>query len=135
VRKRRGRSQPIWIEQRDALAIHERLAALEGTTASLRDSGLLDSALARPRQLYAYGKKPGVIELSAAYLFGIVRNHPFVDGNKRVGFVVAMLFLELNGYAFTAAEEDAAQAVMAVAGGSLDEPGLITWLRANSQKR
>jgi len=97
-------SEPVWIEGRDALALHGRLLALDGGAAGVRDAGLLESALARPRQLHAYGEKPDIAEMAAAYVAGIVRNHPFFDGNKRTGFVVGALFLELNGYRFTAAE-------------------------------
>lgn len=101
----------------------------------MRDKGLLESALAQPRQLYTYGEKPSIQALAAAYLFGIVRNHPFVDGNKRTGFVIAVLFLELNSCTFLASQEDAAQAVMSLAEGTLDEAGLIAWLSENSKRR
>ena len=80
---------------------------------------MLQSALARPRQRFAYGSEPDAIALAATYTAGIVGNHPFVDGNKRTGFVVGILFLELNGYAFSASEEDAAQAVIQLAGGTI----------------
>ena len=125
-------SEPLWIDERDALALHDRLLALHGGAAGLRDGGLLQSALARPRQMRAYAAAPDAIDLAAAYTAGIVRNHPFIDGNKRVGFVVGILFLELNGYRFTASEADAAQAVLALAAGTLDEAGYARFLRANS---
>ncbi|MFZ3213813.1 MAG: type II toxin-antitoxin system death-on-curing family toxin, partial [Terriglobales bacterium] len=86
------------------------------------------------RQKRAYAETADVIDLAAAYTAGIVRNHPFVDGNKRTGFVVGILFLELNGYRFTASEEDATQAVMALAAGTLDEPGDCAFLRANASR-
>lgn len=124
--------EPVWIEERDALVLHDRLLALHGGASGVRDGGLLQSALARPRQHSAYAENPDVIDMAAAYTAGIVRNHPFVDGNKRTGFVVGILFLELNGYRFTASEEDATQAVMALAAGSLDEPGYSRFLRANT---
>jgi death on curing protein len=126
--------EPAWIDERDALALHGRLLALDGGQPGIRDAGLLQSALARPRQLQAYGKKPDVVALAAAYVAGIVRNHPFVDGNKRTGFVVGVLFLELNGYRFTATEESAAQAVMSLAAGSLGEAAFTSWMRANSKR-
>jgi death on curing protein len=97
------------------------------------DAGLLASAVARPRQIHAYGEKPDIVEMAAAYVAGIVRNHPFFDGNKRTGFVVGVLFLELNGYRFTAAEEDATQAVFGLAAGTMDEAGFGAWMRANSK--
>ena len=100
--------EPVWIDERDAVALHDRLLALEGGAAGLRDKGLLQSALARPQQLRAYQAGADVIQMAAAYTVGIVRDHPFVDGNKRTGFVVGVLFLELNGYRFVASEEDAA---------------------------
>ena len=123
--------EPIWIEEREALAIHGRLLALHGGAAGLRDRGLLESALARPRQLRAYGGDPDMIELAAAYAAGIIRNHPFMDGNKRTGFLLCALFLEINGYSFAASEEDATEAVMGLAVGAIDEPAFAAWLRAN----
>jgi death-on-curing protein len=124
--------EPIWIEERDTLTIHERLLALHGGASGLRDKALLSSALARPRQHLAYADNVDIISMSAAYTSGIVGNHPFVDGNKRTGFVIGVLFLELNGYRFTASEEDAAQAVISLAAGTLDEEGFITFLHANT---
>jgi len=125
-------TEPVWIEERDALALHDRLLALHGGAAGVRDTALLQSALARPRQVAAYARTPGIIDMAAAYTAGIVRNHPFIDGNKRTGFVVGVLFLELNGYRFTASEEDAAQAVLGLAAGTLDEQGYAAFLRANA---
>lgn len=123
--------EPIWVDERDALTLHDRLLALHGGAAGLRDHGLLKSALARPRQHFAYAESSDIIDMATAYTAGIVRNHPFVDGNKRTGFVVGILFLELNGYRFTASEEDAAQAVLNLAAGTLDEPGYTAFLRSN----
>jgi death-on-curing protein len=128
------RKEPIWIEQGDVLAIHDRLLAAHGGSPGLRDEGLLQSALARPRQHHAYADQPDVIEMAALYTAGIVRNHPFVDGNKRAGFVAGVLFLELNGFTFMASEEDAAQAVLGLAGGTLDEAAYTAWLHANSKR-
>jgi len=126
--------EPVWIDERDALTLHDRLVALHGGAAGLRDDTLLQSALARPKQQFAYAESPNIIEMAAAYTAGIVRNHPFVDGNKRTGFVVGILFLELNGYRFTAREEDAAQAVMELAAGNLNEKGYSAFLRANASR-
>jgi death-on-curing protein len=122
---------PLWIDECDALALHERLLSLHGGAEGLRDAGLLQSALVRPRHLDADGKAPDIVDLAAAYTAGIIGNHPFVDGNKRIGFVIGILFLELNGYRFTASEEDAAQAVLALAVGRLDEAAYASFLRAN----
>lgn len=127
-------TEPLWIEERDALMLHDRLLALHGGAAGLRDGGLLQSALARLRQMYAYADAPDVIDLAAAYTAGLVRNYPFIDGNKRTGFVVGILFLELNGIRFTASEADAAQAVLALAVGTFDEAGYAAFLGANSQR-
>jgi death on curing protein len=124
--------EPVWIEKRDALALHDRLLALHGGAAGLRNDHLLQSALARPQQLHAYGENPDAIDLAAAYIAGIVRNHPFLDGNKRTGFIVGVLFLELNGYRFAASEADATRAVFGLAAGSLDEAAFTVWMRANS---
>lgn len=125
-------TEPVWIEARDVLELHDRLLALDGGATGLRDDGLLQSALARPRQLYAYVNNPDLIDMAAAYTTGILRNHPFFDGNKRTGFVVGILFLELNGYNFTAAEEAATQAVIGLAAGTLDEAGYRAFLYANT---
>jgi death-on-curing protein len=95
---------------------------------------LLASAFARPQQQFASAASPDPIDMAAAYTAGIVRNHPFVDGNKRTGFLVGVLFLELNGFRFTAREEDAAQAVIGLAAGGLDESGYGAFLRANTRR-
>jgi death-on-curing protein len=126
--------EPVWIEERDALAIPDRLLAAHGGARGLRDEGLLQSALARPRQHHAYADSTDVVEMAALYTAGIVRNHPFMDGNKRTGFVVGILFLELNGFSFKASEEDATQAVLSLAAGTLDEAAFTAWLRANSKR-
>jgi len=99
----------------------------------VRDIGLLQSALSRPRHLHAYEKASGVIEMAAAYTAGILQNHPFIDANKRTGFVIGILFLELNGCRFKASEEAAARAVMGLAAGQLDEPTYAAFLRANTK--
>ena len=124
--------EPVWIDERDALALHDRLLALHGGAAGLRDDGLLKSAMARPQQHFAYAESPDIVDMAAAYTWGIVRNHPFLDGNKRTGFVVGVLFLELNGYRFNASEEDAAQMILELASGNLDEAGYIAFLRAHA---
>lgn len=127
--------EPQWLDERDALILHDRLLALHGGAAGVRDVGLLQSALARPRQRFAYADAPDVVELAASYTAGIVRNHPFTDGNKRTGFVIGILFLELNGHAFSASEEDAAQAIFALAAGAMDEAGYAVFLAANVRPR
>jgi death-on-curing protein len=124
---------PRWLLPEVVLALHERLLADFGGPEGVRDPGLLESALARPRNISRY-RPASIHELAAAYAFGIVKNHPFVDGNKRVGFAVAVLFLELNGYRFDAAQADAAVHTLALAAGDLSEHGFATWLRANSRR-
>ena len=123
--------EPVWIDLRDALAIHDRLLILYGGAEGLRDQTLLESALARPRQVYTYGDNPDLADLCTALMAGVVRNHPFVDGNKRTGFVLGVMFLELNGFDFVATEEDATQAVRLLAAGSLDEASFKNWLCDN----
>jgi death-on-curing protein len=109
------------------------MLALHGGAAGVRDSGLLESALARPRHQFAYAS-PSIIEMAAAYTGGIVQNHPFIDGNKRTGFVIGILFLEMNGLAFTASETEAAQAVLELAAGSIDETGFAAFLRDHAKR-
>lgn len=100
----------------------------------MRDRALVQSAMARPRQHFAYSESVDIPQLTALYTAAIVRNHPFFDGNKRTGFVIGVLFLELNGFEFKATEEDAAQAVMDLAAGRLEDPEYTRWLRENSRK-
>ncbi len=125
--------EPVWIDEADVLAIHDRVMAEHGGAPGLRDEALLKSAIARPRQHFAYADSPKIVEMAALYAAGIVRNHPFVDGNKRTGFVIGVLFLELNGYQFTATEEDATQAVLGLAAGRLREPEFTSWIAGNSR--
>lgn len=124
-------SGPLWIEEQETLLFHERLLVQHGGAMGVRDKGLLASALARPRQQAAYADMPDMASLAAAYTAGIVKNHPFVDGNKRTGFLVGILFLEMNGYRFAASQEIAANAVIMLAAGEMDERGYAAFLTAN----
>jgi len=124
---------PQWVLREAVLALHERLLAEFGGRDGLRDEGLLDSALEHPRQLFAYGK-PDLFDLAAAYAFGLVRNHPFVDGNKRIGFTTAILFLDLNGLRVTASEADAALNTLALAADELNQAAYSGWLRATCNR-
>lgn len=126
-------SEPVWIEDDLVLAIHDRLLVEHGGAGGVRDESLLQSALARPLNHIAYASSD-IIELAAKYTTGIVQNHPFIDGNKRTGFVIGVLFLELNGYQFTASEEAAAQAVLELAAGTIDENAFCKFLRANAKR-
>ena len=123
----------IWINETDTILIHERLLALNGGAVGIRDYGLLQSALARPQQFLNYSDHPTIIDLAASYIIGIVKNHPFIDGNKRVGFAVGILFMEMNGYTFTASANAATEAILAVASGDMKETGLGLFLKENSQ--
>jgi death-on-curing protein len=127
--------RPVWIDERDVLAVHDRLLALHGGAPGIRDHGLLESALARPRQHYSYAEGVDIIDMAALYTIAIVRNHPFVDGNKRAGFLAGILFLELNGFDFAAGEQAVVESVFALAAGDLDEAGYTTWLRSNAKRR
>lgn len=123
-------SKRVWIDDALVLAIHDRQIVEHGGAGGLRDESLLHSALGRPLHHLAYAGSDS-IELAAMYTAGIVQNHPFVDGNKRTGFVVGVLFLELNGYRFVANETAAAQAILELAAGTIDEMGFCAFLRAN----
>jgi death-on-curing protein len=123
-------SEPVWIDEALVLAIHDRQLVEHGGAAGLRDESLLYSALGRPLNHVAYAGAD-IVELAMLYTAGIVQNHPFLDGNKRTGFVIGVLFLELNGYRFAASEEAAAHAVIELAAGSIDEAGFCAFLRAN----
>jgi death-on-curing protein len=122
---------PVWILRETVLGLQEQLVARFGGASGLRDAGLLDSALARPQHLFAYGT-PTLFELAASYGYGLMKNHAFVDGNKRTGFTVAILFLELNGRSFGAAEADATVRTLALAAGEMSETEFAGWLEAHS---
>jgi len=109
-------------------ALHQEQLRLHGGAAGIRDSGLLDSALARPLQKEAYGD-PDIFDLAAAYLFGILKNHPFVDGNKRTGLAAADLFLYFNGYSLEAGQEDVIQLVLMVSTSEIAESGATAFFR------
>ncbi|MBV9741991.1 MAG: type II toxin-antitoxin system death-on-curing family toxin [Hyphomicrobiales bacterium] len=123
--------EPLWIDERDALILHDRFLALDGGAAGLRDNGLLKSALARRGQHFAYVSGSEIVRLAALYTASIIRDHPFVDGNKRTGFVIGIRFMELNGYGFTASEEDAANAALALAAHDIEESEYAEFLRAH----
>jgi death-on-curing protein len=127
-------SEPVWINEGDALALHDRLLGLDGGAAGVRDRDLLQSALARPQPPNAQGGDTDPIDLMAAYTVGVVRNRPFIDGNEPTGFVVGVLFLEINAYRFTAPEEEATQAVLGLAAGTLDEAAFAAWMRVNAKR-
>lgn len=122
------RVEPIWIDLAIALAIHDRQLAEHGGDAGVRDEGALESALARPMNRWHLGEEDRAA-LAAAYAFGIARNHPFVDGNKRTAWVFARLFLALNGATIQFDPEDAIRTVLALSAGDLSEDALAEWFR------
>ena len=126
-------SEPIWVRDDVVLAIHNRQLAEHGGSDGVRDAGLLASALARPKNLFAYSDPPAdLASLAAAYAFGIARNHAFVDGNKRTAFVVCRTFLLLNGLTLAASQEEKYTAFLRLASGELGEDELAAWIRERS---
>ena len=124
----------VWIDSAVVDAVHDAQLAEHGGLAGTRDAGMLASALARPQNLALYGS-PDASDLAAAYGYGISRNHAFIDGNKRTGYVVAELFLSLNGFDLNAADADCVLTMLAVAAGDITEEAFAQWLRAHLQPR
>ncbi len=124
------RQEPRWVGTPGVLALHDRQLAEHGGPAGLRDEGMLASVLARPLNQWAYGEDD-LCALAAAYAFGIARNHPFADGNKRTAWVVARLFLRKNGLALKYGEREAIATVLALAAGELPEDELADWIRTH----
>ncbi len=123
-----SRPEPTWLSIPAILAIHGMLLAEHGGAVGLRDEGLLESAMAGPRNQFLYGESDP-FQIAAAYAFALTRNHPFVDGNKRTAFAAAGIFLELNGHQLQASEPDAVLAVLALSKGELDAKEFGDWLR------
>lgn len=123
-----------WVAENVVLAIHEAQLAEHGGIAGIRDEGLLGSALARPHNLEAYGDNPDAAALAAAYAFGISRNHPFLDGNKRTAFVVMELLLNLNGWTLKANDAECITTMLALAAGDVGEEALARWLRDHTAR-
>ena len=119
-----------WVDCDVLLILHDESLAEHGGGVGIRDEGLLESALARPLNSVAYGT-PDVAELAASYGFGLAKNHPFVDGNKRAAFLAVGLFLYLNGHRLTASQADAMRAVLALAAGDISEAQFAQWIREN----
>jgi death on curing protein len=127
------RIEPVWLDAQVALAIHDRQLAEHGGGTGIRAPDMLQSALARPQNQWHYGEDDPCA-LAAAYAFGVARNHPFVDGNKRTAWVLSRLFLALNGVTITFAPEDAINTVLALAASELSEEELASWFRDNLAK-
>ena len=127
--------EPQWVSRLVVDAIQTDMLLTHGGLPGLRDEDMLESALARSRQRFAYDATTDLAALAAAYGFGLARNHPYTDGNKWVAFVTLAVFLGLNGLEFTAADTDVVTAIVALASGTLDEAALADWIRLNSRKR
>ena len=119
--------EPLWLPQGAILSIHHELLNRFGGTTGIRDEGLLESALSRPQQFFHYGE-PTVFECAACYAHGIVKNHPFVDGNKRTGFMAAYTFLGINGQWLQATETEAVLQTLGLAAGEISESEFAAWL-------
>jgi death-on-curing protein len=128
-----GPAEPVWLDIDIALAVHDRQLAEHGGGTGVRDAGMLESALARPLNRWSYGEHD-FAALAAAYAFGIARNHPFVDGNKRTAWVLARLFLALNQVKLKFEPEDAIRAMLALAAGKLSEEEMADWFRQRKEK-
>jgi death on curing protein len=129
----------IWLLPEVSVAVHEAQLAEHGGAAGTRDAGLFDSAIGRPQNLAAYGRpdgaRPDVADLAASYGYGISRNHTFIDGNKRTGFVAAELFLRLNGWLLTAEDGDSVLTMLRVAAGDISEEEFADWIRQHAVRR
>ena len=123
-----------WIDPTVILAVHEEQLAEHGGAAGVRDAGLLESALSRPRNLAHYGA-PDMCELAASYAFALAKNHPVIGGNKRTAFVATELFLLLNGWRLTAPDADCVMVMLSLAAGEIGEAPFAQWLRAHLQRR
>lgn len=126
-------TEPYWLTRDECLALHDMMLSYYGGLPGVREENLLESALAKPQQLFHYGKAP-MADLAAAYVVGIVKNHPFLDGNKRTGFMMGAGFLERNGFEFQATEVDATLKTLALAAGEMTEADYAKWLEANSTR-
>jgi death-on-curing protein len=127
-------TEPKWISARIAIAIHDEAIYEFGGLAGIRDHGLLESALDRPRNLLAYKPRSSIFELAAALCFGLAKNHPFNDGNKRTALLSTRAFLYLNGRVFEPLQPDEVATMLAVAADALNEKRLAVWLRLNSRR-
>lgn len=132
--KRRGRPEPKWLTRMVIDAIHNDQLREHGGLPGVRDENALESALARPQQKWRYSDRIDVPMLAAAYAFGLVQNHPYRDGNKRIGFLAMVTFLGVNGHDFSATEAEVVTTILALADGSATEEALADWIRQHSSK-
>lgn len=124
----------VWLDASILLAVHDEQLVEHGGISGVRETGMFESALAKPQNLAAYGA-PDFAELAASYGFGLAKNHPFLDGNKRTAFVAVELFLRLNGYVLEADDASCVLTMLAVAAGELDEAAFADWIRSNAMPR
>lgn len=127
-------TEPVWVEKEALLLLHDKSLARFGGIEGMRDEGLLDSALARPRNAFHYDGRHDIAGLAASYAFGLVKNHPFADGNKRAAFMATGLFLGVNGWELNAEPVGAIRAVVALAGGEIGEGEFAVWLRIHIKR-
>lgn len=132
---RHRRREPTWLSRLVVDAIHNDQLREHGGLPGVRDENALESALARPQQKWHYSARTDVQTLAAAYAFGLVQNHPYRDGNKRIGFLAMMTFLGVNGYDFSATDAEVVAEILALADGRLSEDALTDWIRLHSSKR
>ncbi len=121
--------EPLWLLPEIVIAVHQTLLTEHGGASGIRDETLLESALNRPRQRFVYADNLSIFDLASSYCFGLTKNHPFVDGNKRIALTVSAIFLEINGYSLDAPEPDAVVVIEGVSSGSLTEDNLSNWFR------
>jgi death-on-curing protein len=124
---------PVWVDARAILFLHDESLAMFGGARGLRDAGLFESALSRPANQHLYKPDSGIAELATAYAFGLAKNHPFVDGNKRTAFLALGLFIALNGWRLETSQVDAIDTMLSLATGTLDEGSLAHWTRERIQ--
>ena len=128
--------EPLWMDTADAVIAHDLELAAHGGSTGIRDQGLLESALARPKNIWAFAvSPPSLPRLAAAYAFGISSNHPFVDGNKRTALVMSFAFLDVNGLEVTASQEDAFLTILGLAAGEISEDQVTSWFERNTAPR
>ena len=126
-------SEPVWVSEKLVLVVHDMLLSEHGGLSGVRDAGLLKTALAKPQQLFSYQPESSLFELATAYSFGLAKYHPFVDGNKRIAFTIAAVFLELNGFTINAPEAEVVVFYEGLAAGNITEEALSKWLGDSSE--
>jgi death on curing protein len=126
-------NEPIWLDRQSVILLQAESLAQHGGSSGIRDAGLLDSALTRPINKWNYNSEADLATLAAAYGFGLARNHPFVDGNKRIAFIATALFLRLNGYRLSSTALDEIQTMLRLAAGELGEEEFAVWIRNHTK--